>query len=267
MFTKLSLLTSDIMKTAKAILFLCAAVLAATSLLGAGKQPTVSLYFKDPLVRELVEAAAKGDIKKVDAAVKAGADVNARGEDGFVPLAYVMLSMNKKGFSALLEHGADPNVTVAKLPGLTTSLVGLAAQGGDTYWLEEMIKHKANLNVATSRTGRPPLDIAYMENRIDNVQLMLKNGANVEFEDEFHWTPLQHAASIGKWDAVFVLLQAKADWRKKDPTNKDIVERLTAYSNQNDVAHHGRFWEGRTRVAHWLKDHGANIPDEVLNAK
>ncbi|MGH8018110.1 MAG: ankyrin repeat domain-containing protein [Opitutaceae bacterium] len=235
---------------------------------GAAKRPPALRYFTDPADLELVEAAARGDLKGIDAAIKAGADVNAEGTDGFVPLAYALLSMNKKGFSALLDRGADPNVKVAKLPGLSTSLVGMAAQGEDSFWLKELIAHDAKLDFATSFGGLPPIAIAITLNRIDNMRLMIEEGVDLDFERmPLGDTPLLNAAMNGKWEAVYILLEAGADWQRKVSSGLGMVDLLEIYTNNPGKDRSGTFWMWRTKVAQWLKDHGADVPDEILNAK
>ncbi|MGH8018111.1 MAG: ankyrin repeat domain-containing protein [Opitutaceae bacterium] len=155
---------SDLIRVEK-LFFLCIGLLQFVPIAGAAKRLLASRYFTDTAVLDLVDAAARGDVKGIDVAIKSGADVNAQGTDGFVPLAYAFLSMNTKGFSALLDRGADPNAKVEKLPGRTTSMVGLATQGDNTYWLKKLIEHGAEINFATSYAGRPPIMIAFMYDR------------------------------------------------------------------------------------------------------
>jgi uncharacterized protein len=231
------------------------------------KRPPASKYFSTPAVVSLVEAAASGNVRKIDSTINAGADVNARGADGWVPLAYAMLSMNKRGFHALLERGADPNVEVAGLPGLSASLLGLAAQGDDAFWLTELIKHGAKLDVPTSFGGAPPMVIAIVQNRLDNLRLLIASGADIEFATEpLGDTPLLRAAMLGKWEAVYILLEAGADWRKQISNRRGIVDFLQSYSENPNVDRAGSFWGWRTRVAKRLKERGADIPDELIHA-
>ena len=53
--------------------------------------------------RELAAAAASGDLAGIDRALKAGADVNFRGANGFTPLWWSAWDQNLKGFTRLLE--------------------------------------------------------------------------------------------------------------------------------------------------------------------
>jgi len=63
-----------------------------------------------PLEQQLAVAASKGNIKKMDELVAAGADVNARGAYGVTLPYWVLMHPNYEGFVHLLKLGADPTL-------------------------------------------------------------------------------------------------------------------------------------------------------------
>ncbi|EQD27192.1 ankyrin-like protein [mine drainage metagenome] len=65
--------------------------------------------FKDPQTLALVEAACHGDLPKIDALVKQGANVNAMGYRDMSVLGWTMACHSHRGFERLLELGANPN--------------------------------------------------------------------------------------------------------------------------------------------------------------
>ena len=75
------------------------------------KQMPPEKFFSDPLQVRLAEAVDRGDEAAVLAAVNAGADVNARGREGYGLLYWAMARANVTGFESLVKHGAD--VTLA----------------------------------------------------------------------------------------------------------------------------------------------------------
>ncbi|MFP5516828.1 MAG: hypothetical protein ACLGJC_27570 [Alphaproteobacteria bacterium] len=66
------------------------------------KVPSASVRFPDIATAELAKSAARGD-------AAAGADPNAGGTEGMMPLLYAIAGNSKAGAKALLEVGADPN--------------------------------------------------------------------------------------------------------------------------------------------------------------
>ena len=68
------------------------------------------MFENDPNLKALAKAAGKGQLRKIDALISAGQDVNARGTGNITALFWAMRRNNLKGFKHLLQHGADPNV-------------------------------------------------------------------------------------------------------------------------------------------------------------
>jgi hypothetical protein len=70
---------------------------------------TADMAFADPKIVKLATSACVGDKIGISEALKTGADVNAKGEEGMSPLIWAVDCDNADGVKALLVAGADPN--------------------------------------------------------------------------------------------------------------------------------------------------------------
>lgn len=60
-------------------------------------------------VQSLHEAAAAGDIEQIKSLISAGADLNAKANDGTTPLHYAVILAKKDVTELLIANGADVN--------------------------------------------------------------------------------------------------------------------------------------------------------------
>jgi len=167
--------------------------------------------FSDPQVIELVLAASRGDTKKIDALVKAGVDVNTRGENGATPLIWMLPDKNIAGFERLLEHGAAPNLTYDERYSVMWYLAGsdlsefleLALEyGGDANWLG-----------GNSTIINPAITFG----RVENIKILIDAGADVNFQNRVSGgTPLHAAGGTRQYQIAYMLLEAGADPRIND---------------------------------------------------
>lgn len=93
----------------------------------------------------LLAAATQGDISEMDAAIKAGADVN--GSDGIVGPALVAAASggNREAVKFLLEKGANVNATDSE--GMTALM--MATMSGSDQTVEYLLGKGANPNAST----------------------------------------------------------------------------------------------------------------------
>lgn len=104
---------------------------------------------------ELLDACKAGDVEAVRQLLSAGADVNAKYEDGHTPLHAACANDHPDTVRLLLEKGADMNVE--------------------------------------NRFGHTPLHLACIYDHADVVQFLLEKGAKVNVRDMFGDTPLHIA--------------------------------------------------------------------------
>ena len=171
--------------------------------------------FKDPQTLALVEAACHGDIPKIDALVKQGANVNATGYRDMSVLAWAMVCTSYTGVKRLLELGANPN---QKMPGTADdSPMWIAAGSSDPHWLPMMLAHGGDPNI---RAGfQTALMGTIEEGRINQMLDLIEHGANVNEHDSGGNTAATYAAALAKFDVVEMLLKHGYNYNLQDLAN------------------------------------------------
>lgn len=220
--------------------------------------------FPDRLERALAEAAGKGKIKVIEELIAKGVDVNARGMKNATPLFWALRNSNVKGFTKLLELGADPNALFAY-----GSVMHWAARHEDIAFLKAALQHGGNPNLVAGQFSETPLfeTIGLARNdRKENRQLLLASGADINARtvDESSYmpiggqTPVMKAAGLGRFDIVYELLEAGANYKIKNDSGHDLTDRVT-----QDVR---AFTSGSSqekdlqKVVAWLSERGVEIP-------
>jgi uncharacterized protein len=220
--------------------------------------------FPDPQVRALAEAAGKGKIKVIEELVDKGVDVNAQGKKNATPLFWALRNSNLKGFTKLLELGADPNVVFGD-----SSVMHWAAMHEDITFLKAALQHDGNPNLVAGQFSETPLfeTIGLARNdRKENRQLLLASGADINARTSGQIfgkpiggkTPVMAAADLGRFDIVYELLLQGADYGVKDIHGNVLADRVA-----QDV---GAFVSGSPqekdlqKVIAWLSERGVVIP-------
>jgi ankyrin repeat protein len=103
-------------------------------------------FFTDPLNIALADAVTRGDRAAIDALVREGAGVNARGKEGMPLLMLAMAKESETGFEALLEHGADLKALVndpafTRNGERTRQVIELVVSAFDPNFLRASLKH------------------------------------------------------------------------------------------------------------------------------
>ncbi|WP_444890471.1 ankyrin repeat domain-containing protein [Microbulbifer sp. DLAB2-AA] len=219
--------------------------------------------FPDRQVRALAKAAGKGKVKQVDELLAKGVDVNARGKKNTTPLFWALRNSNLNGFIKLLDAGADPNILFAG-----GSVMHWAAKHENADYLKAALQYGGDPNLVAGQFSETPLfeTIGLIGNdRKENRQILLKSGANINARtiDESSYlpiggqTPVMKAAGLGRFDIVYELLEAGADYKIKNDSGRDLASRVA----QNV----GAFVSGSSqerdlqKVIAWLSERGVNI--------
>jgi ankyrin repeat protein len=142
----------------------------------------------------IIEHARAGDVEKLRAAVKAGADVNAAGAKGVTPLWAAVEQGQLAAVKFLLPMGADAQV-VLHVPGPDGSGV--------------------DVSLLVVAAARGPLDV---------VKFLKDNGLDVNFKGPLSFTPLMAAADGGRADIVKYLLENGADPKLKNKDGKTAAD-------------------------------------------
>ncbi|HWB13024.1 MAG TPA: ankyrin repeat domain-containing protein [Pirellulales bacterium] len=253
--------------------FYLAATLMSFGVCGCGAEPPGQpgrdprRYWSDPQSIALAEAIGGGNLAEIDKLVAAGADLNAIGKEDVSPLVWAIARQQKSAFRRLLEHGANPAVGYLHYE----SIVHLAARAEkDSDWLRLLLEHKADPNTpgfpmkkgghalfdAIGKEQTPLFAATYSLKR-ENVELLVKAGADVNHGDATGETPLICAAGLNQFDIVYYLLEAGADYRRKERNGLDVCYEIinTTVSPDHELAR----W--REKVIDWLRERGVSFEE------
>jgi hypothetical protein len=216
-------------------------------------RPPPDKYFKDKPTQDLVRAAAFGDEKGVQQAIKEGASPNAVGTDGSItPLLYVLSTTRRPdGLKALLKVGADPN----RFSKDGFCPIVLAARSPHPEYLTLMLEGGGNPNLMNPG-GEPVLHTAALDERWDNIDNLLRHGADINAVDGGGYTLAMNVAIAGKYDHLLGYLERGADPRPV-ARNGDTLARIVARVKVRDDSPQ-KPW--REKVIELLKQRGVEIP-------
>jgi len=198
---------------------------------------SASAYYQNPAQIELLEAAEDGDAAAMQAAVNAGADVNAVGQDGLLPLYWVMAQESLKGTQWLLAHGADPNrysAMPANWRAKRQSPLSLAVRLEQPQYLDALLEHGGDPNQTPYESGRSLIFNTIVPRRPENTKILIEHGADVNFQlEDFGNTPFYKSITARMYDISVILLNAGADPTKPSKIAKNTVGLLHDYGNRS----------------------------------
>ncbi|TSD62819.1 ankyrin repeat domain-containing protein [Aeromicrobium piscarium] len=159
----------------------------------------------------LLRAAADGDADLVARALRAGADIDARGEDGRTALLHASIGDHVAAARVLVALGADPDVlddrhdTAWLLTGVT----------GSVAMLETLLPAEPDLTIV-NRFGGVSVIPASERGHVDYVRRVVQTGIDVDHVNQLGWTALLEAVILGDGGEahqriVDILLEAGAD--------------------------------------------------------
>jgi ankyrin repeat protein len=236
-------------------------------------------------------AAESGNVQEVDRLLDAGADVDARDNQGETPLFSAAFSGSREIAESLIAHGADINAMDRE----GSTPLHKAAYQSRRELVELLIRKGARVNAGTREGATPlhkaiewfagtrrghqaltsPAEIASM---MGIVKLLLDNGADVNATDAFGVTALVLAASSGHKALVELLLARGAKVNDKDYEGAgalyvatimdrvDIAELLIAHGADIDAGTKSGYTplvyaarDGNRDLAELLIAHGADV--------
>ena len=175
------------------------------------EEPSVS-----DATRDLLAAALAGDTDALEAALDAGADIEARGEGGMTALVIATKADDVDAARVLIEAGADVNAQ----DDIQDSAYLYAGARGHDEILRLTLSHGADLT-STNRFGGTALIPASERGLLSTVQLLLDAGVDPNHVNNLQWTALHEAIVLGDGseaygDVVRALIDGGAD-----PTIRD----------------------------------------------
>jgi uncharacterized protein len=217
---------------------------------------TLSQAFPDAHVVKLIEAVTRGNYAEADKQIKAGADVNYIGTEGISPLLWTIFVWHEethelKGVEYLLKACADPNYRDAKDH---NSAMYFAAGTDTPTLLELLLKYKGDPNLL-GPFNEPLLHVAVGQRRKENIELLLKYGANINVRRDGS-TAAQESARLGRFDLVALFLEKGLDYDLQG-LGVSVEASLVAPSSEQ------QHWKDKVIVM--LKERGVKFPAFIPN--
>lgn len=184
-------------------------------------------FFKTELQRNLAEAISVGDVAKFKVLVEEGAELNYLGAEGMTPLMWSIAKQNYDSLSGLLELGADPNLRTD-----AGSAVELAAILEDPKYLRALLENGGDVDIAIGKSGRTVLFETVLHEKMDNLQLLVEYGANINHQSKSGESVLSYAISSDSYGVALMLLKLGADPMIKDRWGYDAYEVFNKYAGK-----------------------------------
>jgi ankyrin repeat protein len=207
------------------------------SLLRSGADPNVRSPYDGPLH----VAARLGLYEAVSALLAAGANVELTGYGGVHPLHVAALAGQDEIVSLLLRYGA--RVDALDNNDRTPLMTLISGYGGNLATLRLLLAAGANPNMPDGTSERlHALDYTAMHGRIDEANLLIKAGANINAQDNLYGkSPLHFAISFamvrGNQEIVQFFIESGADVNAKDKDGKTPLDLAKAHAPKNKVLH------------------------------
>ncbi|WP_300758779.1 ankyrin repeat domain-containing protein [uncultured Brachyspira sp.] len=151
----------------------------------------------------LMASAGRHNIAIAELLIEKGADIEAKDDDGINALVYASTYNNEEMVKFLLKKGADAN-TVCEIE---------------------------NEHIDISPT--PLMNAAYRGNT-NIINMLLENGADINYTTDYGMTALMMAASFNQFEAAKVLLENNADTSVTDEYGRTALD-LAKLEEHNDI--------------------------------
>jgi len=212
-------------------LFIAPAMMVALTASALAEAPKGSTTAVSP--EAFIELCKTGTVQEIQEAIKAGADVNARDNDGWTALKFAAWRADDPGIvSALTKAGADVN---AKNNNGVTALMNAAAVNENPGVVSALMNAGADVN-ARDNDGETAVMAAGRGGTPEVVSLLIQAGADVNAKDNYGVTALMNAAQFNKNpEVVSVLIKAGADVNAKNNGGETALDLARAENKNPEV--------------------------------
>lgn len=159
----------------------------------------------------LQQAIDEDDVQKLQAALQAGAQINAKGTYAVTPLEYALGHFKKQTYTELLHQHADPNQRDQEGDNAVT--LAVRAYAKDPDYLIMALKSGGDPN--TRESDADPIIASFIAARnIKAIQLLASMGADLNVRGRNSRPLIVDASLTQDWDVVWCLLElgAKFDY-------------------------------------------------------
>ncbi|MHC4132803.1 MAG: ankyrin repeat domain-containing protein [Planctomycetota bacterium] len=139
--------------------------------------------------------------KFIEFLIENGADINIQDDYGWTPLHEAIVRGNQLGVETLISKGADTKAQNFK----GDNALHIAIQCASRDIIELLLQTQEVQIDAKNNEGWSPLHFAAWTGRGDVVEILIKNGAEVNIKNNFNHTPLRTANRNGKTEIVELL--------------------------------------------------------------
>lgn len=189
----------------------------------------------------LTFAIEKAEPKVVKALIEK-ADINLQDKTGSSPLHLALLKEKDDIFNALMEKGADVNVTGRDKTTTNQSVLYLAIIRGKEELVQQLIAKGADPNIADSGSAFPLAEACVGPGvKPEIVKMLLDAGAKPNVQEKQGSTPLIYAAgnknisSSKRQEIIKLLLEKGADKKIKENTGKTALDWAKQVGDKNAV--------------------------------
>jgi ankyrin repeat protein len=158
---------------------------------------------KERVNKLFLESVTEGNASQAERLLKAGAELDAKNEDGNTPLVIAAERGHLEVAKVLIEHKADINAK-AHMFGFNPLI--MAASQGHGEMAGFLIDNGADVN-ATDPHGSTALMWAVIGKHHNVVKLLIAKGAEVNAGDNHGKTPLVRAGEDENWIAFTILMK------------------------------------------------------------
>eukprot|EP00698_Gefionella_okellyi_P012126 TRINITY_DN3237_c0_g1_i1.p1 TRINITY_DN3237_c0_g1~~TRINITY_DN3237_c0_g1_i1.p1 ORF type:complete len:486 (-),score=95.97 TRINITY_DN3237_c0_g1_i1:1030-2487(-) len=170
------------------------------------------------MANDVLSAASSGNVAELQSLIQSGANIEAKSEVGFTPLALAARGHHAEAAKFLLQSGANANST----SDLGTTPLMLAAACGSKELILMLLAHKSKVN-ALSKHNDCALLWAAAGGHAEVVSVLIEHGANVNAANSEGITPLMVAAMVPCRTTLKILLDRGADAFLRDVHGRTAV--------------------------------------------
>lgn len=174
-------------------------------------------------------AGAAHQLPAMQALLDAGANINANSPYG-TPIMFCVATAHQEGFDLLVKKGAD--IHVRRADGM--DLLMMAANTGYPPIVAQLLKMGVKPDL-TDESGCTALSLAALHGNVSVVQMLLGAGSDINHFTKQHESPLMLAAKSGHPEVVELLLKSGADKSLQDGNGRTALLLATAYGDNPKV--------------------------------